>query len=211
LFATFAPVWEVDVAGRSDRIGRPAWTKCGTPVLDVGDPKVYRRLSPTWFNGRVLLQLNYQIWFPARPRSGALDLLGGHMDGLTWRVTLASDGHPLLFDAIHNCGCYHMFFPSRRLRLKPPPAGLVEPLLTPIAAPPWLAQRRIVLRLARSSHYIQDVRGEALSALPGTARNYRFDDYDALRSLPTPRNSARGLFCSDGIVVGTERRERWIL
>ena len=33
---------------------------------------------------------------------------------------LDDDGAPLLFDSMHPCGCYHWFFPTGRLALKPP-------------------------------------------------------------------------------------------
>jgi len=28
-------------------------------------------------------------------------------------VTFAPDGEPLVYDSIHPCGCYHLFFPTR--------------------------------------------------------------------------------------------------
>jgi hypothetical protein len=65
----------------------------------------------TRYADRVLLQLVYTIWFPERPARGEVDFLAGRLDGLIWRVTLSPDGEPLVYDSIHPCGCYHLFFP----------------------------------------------------------------------------------------------------
>ena len=72
---------------------------------------LYRLLSHTRFRGQVLLQLNYILWFPARPPEKPGDIYAGRFDGINFRVTLSGEGRPLLFDSIHNCGCYHKFFP----------------------------------------------------------------------------------------------------
>ncbi|MBK8570293.1 MAG: hypothetical protein IPN81_10185 [Nitrosomonadales bacterium] len=65
LFDTFAPVWEVDVVDNNDRIGMARWDN--GPVVDVARPTLYRKVSHTRFGDQVLLQLNYIVWFPARP------------------------------------------------------------------------------------------------------------------------------------------------
>lgn len=120
LFATFAPVWVVDTQGRDDRIGTPGWRfGVSHPLVDTGRPVTYRYLSHTRFHGDILLQLNYVIWFPARPLTASWDLLGGRLDGITWRVTLGRDGTPLIYDAMHNCGCFHYFFPHRAFASPP--------------------------------------------------------------------------------------------
>ena len=66
----------------------------GIAEADPTRPTVYRLLSFTRFHDQVLLQLNYAIWFPERPADGYFDLLGGHLDGLIWRVTLDREGRP---------------------------------------------------------------------------------------------------------------------
>jgi hypothetical protein len=206
LFATFAPVWEVDVSTNADRIGMPFWGNAPYPGVDVNQPIVFRRVSHTQFQGHTLLQLNYITWFPARPRTGAFDLLGGHMDGITWRVTLTPNGHPLLFDTMHNCGCYHMFLPGPLLRLKSRTWGHEEPPLVPQRMPTEAG--RTTLRIASRTHYLQRVyhRPQDILAVP-----YEMQDYDELRSLPLPQGGHRSLFNSDGLVPGTERRECWFL
>ncbi len=207
LFATFAPVWEVDVAGEADRIGMPYWDR--TPEVSTGEPVVFTHVSHGRLGGEILLQLNYIIWFPARPRTGALDLLGGQLDGIIWRVTLAADGQPLLYDSVHNCGCYHRFFPTPRLRPVRRQVGFEEPILVPQSLPP--DRSRNVLRIASTSHSVQRIYS-AISDAPAASGqvSYRFRDYDLLRALPVS-DGYRSLFGPDGIVPHTERRERCLL
>ena len=91
LFRTFAPVFEVDVVSDDDRIGTPG-IRTGQVRVDTSRPVVFTLTSHVRLESELLLQLNYVIWFPARPLSGRLDLQGGHLDGLTWRVTLGGTG-----------------------------------------------------------------------------------------------------------------------
>lgn len=207
LFAQFAPVFEIDMASEADRPGAPRWTVDPRPQIDTRDPVVYRLTSYTRHGGTVLLQLNYVVWFPARPPAGRFDILSGHLDGLTWRVTLGQDGRPLLYDAMHNCGCYHMFFPTAALALHPDvDRGALEPPLVPQQAPALAAEERLVVRLAHRTHYIERV--YATRTREGNV--YRLADYHELRSLARPDGSRRSLFATDGIVPGTARRERWV-
>lgn len=209
LFAAFAPIWEVDIAASSDRIGIPVWRDGTIPAVDTGAPVSYRRLSYARVNRQVLLQLNYVVWFPERPRTGKFDLFGGHLDGITWRVTLAPDGQPLLYDSIHNCGCYHMFFPTPRLHRKSL-ATYSEPALLPQSAPEPVAGLRTVIRVAHLTHYIERVYTDReTGSWAGPVVEYPLTDYDALRALPTIRGGRRSLFRPDGIVPGSDRAERW--
>jgi hypothetical protein len=208
LFATFAPVWEIDVKGDADRFGEPFWSSDPKAQIAIDSPRVYRRLSHTRFKDRIYLQLNYQIWFPGRPRQGKFDILGGHLDGLIWRVTLDENGKPLLYDTIHNCGCYHMYFPSSKLQYTGKTHVFEEPLLIPAGAPQADEGERVVLRIAHSTHYL-----EAVSVrLPiSTGITYRPEDYHTLRSLPLRQGGNRSLFGPDGLVPDTQRGERWVL
>ncbi|MEN8129965.1 MAG: hypothetical protein ABFS45_07175 [Pseudomonadota bacterium] len=208
LFATFAPVWEIDVVSDSDRIGSLYWGDDPYPQLDTSLPRVYRHISHTRWGEHVYVQLNYQIWFPARPKAGAFDILGGHLDGITWRVTLDESGEPLVFDAMHNCGCYHMYFPSSRLHYKGKTIVFEEPLLVPARAPRLGQGQRMVLRIAHTTHYLEHLSSRSP---PVEGVVYRLEDYRNLRSLPLPNGGHRSLFGPDGIVAGTQRAERWVL
>ncbi|MDO9366580.1 MAG: hypothetical protein Q7T58_09650 [Methylotenera sp.] len=204
LFDTFSPVWEVDVADDDDRIGKLRWDN--GPVVDVAQPTLYRKVSYTRFGDQVLLQLNYIVWFPAR--SGD-DIYAGHLDGINWRVTLGPDGEPWLFDAIHNCGCYHEFFPSQHLRLRDDlPTSYFELPLLPQSAPD---HQPLVLRIAHRTHFIQRVyHDESPPESPAVAQTIAWEEYDTLRSLPAD-GGYHNLFGEHGLIAGTERSERFIL
>jgi hypothetical protein len=206
LFAAFAPILQVRTLSDADRIGAPVWDAQNQIGIDTARPVVYQLLSHTRAGGDLLLQLNYVFWFPARPKSGALDLLGGKLDGIMWRVTLARDGTPLLYDTIHNCGCYHQFFPSAGLQLKPPAASCDEGAFVPYAAPALPAGARVQLGIDATTHYLF---GVAAGSAPASAITYTFDGYDQLRSLPRADGSRRSLFGPSGIVAGSERGERF--
>jgi hypothetical protein len=207
LFRRHAPVFEIDTTGADDGIGQPAWGSDGLPGVDTGAAVMFVRTARTLFGGKVLPQLVYSVWFPARPETGAFDLLGGRLDGLTWRVTLDLDGEPLLFDAMHNCGCYHQFFPGPRLRVKPRPAGIDEWAFVPQVLPAPPAGARLVLRVSSGSHQVQRLRWELA---PGIDRVLTLVSDDELRSLPLPSGGRRSLFRPDGLVPGSERGERWL-
>jgi hypothetical protein len=214
LFSRYAPVFEIDMASNDDRIGTPYWPspKAAIPDINIRQPVVYTRLSHVIFSGEVLLQLNYAIWFPARPCQGIFDILCGHIDGLIWRVTLANDGTPLLFDSIHSCGCYHQFFPTPALALKQNEDWLREPVLVPKKLPNINADKQVVVRLAHTSHYIEAVTIENKNA--ATALNTDIvpqQRYDTLRSITIDGNHNRSMFDASGLVPGTQRPERFIL
>lgn len=206
LFTAFAPTWVVDVASAADRPGRMEYAPDGkTTRTNPERPTVYRLLSHTRFHNEILLQLNYLLWFPERPADGRLDLLGGHLDGLIWRVTLDRDGQPLLFDSIHPCGCYHLFFPRAGLPTATHGGAFQEDTLVPGAAPKG---NRARLHIAHATHYLQSA---VDTSVPDEQQHYAFADYDELRSLPLLFGGRRSLFGPDGIVPGTQRGERFVL
>ncbi len=213
LFDTFAPIWEVDVSDENDRIGMLRWEN--GPVVDVAKPTLYRKVSHTRFGDQVLLQLNYIVWFPARPGN---DIYAGQLDGINWRVTLSPDGEPLLYDAIHNCGCYHNFFPSPRLRLRRDlPTFYFEPPLLPQPAPAGSREsgrQPLVLRIAHRTHFIQrlyhDQKPVASPPAAQPTQSMAWEEYDMLHSLPG-NGKYLSLFSAHGLIAGTERTERFLL
>ncbi len=208
LFRAHAPAFAVDTASEADEPGELGWDAAGTPQIVSKRPVVYRRASHTRYEGRALLQLSYAIWFPARPRDAGWDLLGGQLDGVLWRVTLAPDGSPWVYDAIHLCGCYHMFFPTARAAPKAQPETLDEWAFVPQTMPPTAPGAGVTLRLAAGTHYVQRVVSSA--GFAGPALEYMFADDDTLRSLPLQDGGRRSAFRPDGIVPGSERGERWL-
>ena len=205
LFATYAPVLEIETGDDYDRFGRPVWGEDGLPWIDTDIPTLYRRLEHTRVGGRTLVQLVYVAWFPERPREQSFDLLAGRLDGLVWRVTLAADGAPVLFDSIHPCGCYHQFIPTPRAQPIPAPEGAGEWAFVPADLPDVRPDQRVVVGLQTRTRYLRDVR----TSTDRSGQSYQFADYDELRSLPLPEGGRRSLFGADGLVPGTERGERY--
>ncbi|MBT8340059.1 MAG: hypothetical protein HKP58_08335 [Desulfatitalea sp.] len=208
LFRSFAPVWEIDTRNDADRIGAPMWSADGRVMIDVGRTPVYLKLNYTHFGGRVLIQLNYIIWFPARPKTGVLDIYGGHLDGLNYRVTLDIDGSPLLYETMHNCGCYYKAYFTERLKVRQAIDYAEPPLMFPAPAVDAGAEVMVVSMQSRT-HYVQH-----LYAAPregATDTGYRLMDYNILRSLPLPDTGRRSMFRPDGIAFGSQRLERFVL
>jgi hypothetical protein len=204
-----APVLEVDTASDQDRIGAIERAPGGRSRVATGTPVVYAYASYARWRGAILLQLNYVFWFPSRPDDGAFDLLSGHLDGITWRLTLAPDGTVLVADTIHNCGCYHLFFPSAAVRPVAFGASTEEQPFVPQPLPGLRPGERLTLRVASRTHYLQRVTAASVEAA-GTGRRYQLKRYDALRSLAVGEEGRASLFGPDGIVPGTERGERFL-
>jgi hypothetical protein len=209
-----APLLEIDAAGDDDHIGALHWTDDDAPAIavDTGEPVAYLRPAYTHFAGRVRLQLVYTFWFPARPAEGVLDILAGRLDGLIWRVTVDESGAPLVYDSIHPCGCYHLFFPTDAVVPRPQPATLDEGLFVPQDAPPLAAGERIALRIASRTHYLQRVtaRPAAEPAAAPAAARYGLRDERGLLVLGWPAGGTRSAYDPAGLVPGTERAERWL-
>lgn len=218
LTAIFAPVFEIETHGDDDRLGTPVWRREDgelLPAVDVSRPVASTRLVYTRFEGRVLPQLVYTVWFPARTLQGRFDLLGGRIDGFIWRVTLDENGEPLIYDTIHPCGCYHMFFPVAPLARMPVPEDrdTREAPLVPKEAPRLAPGERIHLRLASVSHYLLNLGARRPAATPSTYELqsvWASPDFGA-RSLPMPEGGRRSFYGPSGIVPHTERLERFTL
>jgi hypothetical protein len=88
LLEYFAPVWEIDTGNDMDKMGAVVLDSDNQPQIDINQPTVYVTHRYARWYGKVVLQLIYQIWLPAREKTGMLDLYGGDLDSLIWRVTL---------------------------------------------------------------------------------------------------------------------------
>ncbi len=209
LFDFFAPIWEMQTEGDFDRIGAPFWTADKKPAIDTNRTITFRHLSFARFKGKILTQLNYVIWFPARPKEGSFDIYGGFLDGLVYRVTLDSDGQPLLHETAHNCGCYHKFYPTNRLQVLKKIDYAEKPLVlkAPSAHP---NSARMVIALETRTHYVK-----SLYTFPREMKTdsvgYSLADYDQLRSLKYSAHEHRSFFREDSLVNGSERLERYLL
>lgn len=210
LFSQFAPVWAIEVAGDDDKPGAPYWTLDKQLAIDTNDATVYRYVSYARMADKTLLQLNYVIWFPSRPLTGLLDILGGHLDGITWRVTLGEHGRPVMFDAMHNCGCYHMIFPGNGVKQRVASFSGEEPILVPTIAPEVSTAERIAVHIGHGTHYIKGLRAVA-DVDENPDGEYKLANYNTLRSLPLVSGDRKSMFGANGIVAGTSRKERWLL
>lgn len=224
LIEAFAPVWQIDRLGAADLIGHPVWRLNDGQLrvdVDLDRSVAFTRLSHARFGGDILPQISYTIWFRERPKNGNFDLLGGWLDAVIWRVTIGLDGRPLVYDTIHGCGCYHLFFPVPPLERKamPEDKDLREEALVPALGPQADVRERVTVRLSAGSHYLESVGTAAGSGLADQAKTYRLIPMGdvpelVLRSAPLPSGAGggrRSIFGSDGLISGTERLERFLL
>jgi hypothetical protein len=205
--ALYAPSFEIAITGDYDRFGPLRWGGSAVPLVDATAAAAYVQQAYTRYQDRVLLQLVYTIWFAERPPEDGADLLAGQLDGLVWRVTLAPDGEPLLYDTIHPCGCYHQFFPTPRAKPRAAPDPREEWAFVPLTLPRVDQAERPLVRLAPRTHYVERV---TLVRGADSVARYAFLDYDLLRSLPLPEGGRRSIFGVDGLVAGSERAERFL-
>jgi len=211
LIQHFAPSFTVDLAEAYDQIGTINWQQA--PAVDTTIPSVYVLPSYTRFNDQALLQLNYMVWFSERPKTHALDLLGGKFDGLIWRVTIDHDGEVLAYDSIHQCGCYHLFFPTFKL-VKQDKVATREAALVPQLIH-WRNPSQVDLRIESATHYLQRVMPPQPQSEPDEmpVQHYTLRPYATLHNLATgnPRQPYQSLFDEAGFVPGSERLERLLL
>lgn len=208
LFAAYAPVFEIEIGGDYDRIGALRRTDGAVmPVVDTAEPTVYRQVAWTRYRQRVLLQLVYTLWFSERPPESGTDLLAGKLDGVTWRVTLAADGEPLVYDTMHPCGCFHMFYPTPRATPVEAPDESIEWMFSPQSLPRIATGERPVVRIATRTHYVERV---TVARDVDSPVRYAFRPYNELRTLPRPGGGNASAFGPDGFIAGSERLERFL-
>jgi hypothetical protein len=208
LLDRYAPVWRMETAGYSDRIGAPVWLDRSRPSVDVRRPTEYRFVSFARFGNDVLVQLNYLVWFPERPRRSAIDLFSGHIDGALWRITLDRNGDVFAAESVHACGCYYMVFPGAGLApSEAQPRG--EPIFAGGSLVSPLPGQRIRLTREAETHFLVHV-----DIVDGASSHRRVPlatrHASELRSMLHP-DGRRGLYRPDGIVPGSQRLERWLL
>ncbi len=198
LAATYAPTLEIETRADYDRFGWLRWRR-GVPIpqVDAAEPTVYVQAAYTRYGEHLLVQLVYTLWFSERPARDTFELGAGPLDGVVWRVTLAPDGEPILYDSIHACGCFHAFFPTPRAR---PRAGAFVPqLLSQVAE-----DERPVVTLASATH---DIEGVRLSRDAESLVRYTLRPYDELRSIPRLTGGHASAFGPDGRIAGSAARQ----
>ncbi len=209
LFQVYAPIWEIQTQGDADRIGSPTWNDKGRIHVDTDSPRTYTLLSFTRFGKTILTQLNYIIWFPSRPSDGFFDIYAGWLDGLNYRVTLDGDGNPILYETMHNCGCYYKAYPTSRLRVRETMDYKEAPLI--LKAPEMHpASEMMVVGMAHRTHYVRTLYPVSRD-VEGRADAYTLADYGELKRLPQVNGMPKSMFDRYGLVPGSQRLERFIL
>lgn len=206
MFEKYAPVFRAKQTGPFDRIGEIVWSDSGEVMVDTTAPTVYIDLTYTRFHGQILPQLIYVAWVSERPKERIFDLLEGRLDGIIWRVTLDIDGLPLIYDTIHPCGCYHMFFPTSRLQAIPSTRKDVEWAFSPKGVLPSQESKRIEVTLESKTHYFSRLKVESQDNFD-LVENYNLKPYKDL-SILAGVDGIRSIFRPDGLIEGTERLER---
>ena len=224
LFAAHAPDFYIKHETDADLPGAAHWISVegkAERAIDSAHPAVYTYPSYIRFNGAILLQLNYTIWFSERPKPTEDDWYGGKLDGLVWRVTLQPDGQILMYDSIHPCGCYHTVHvpldsPLHDVIAKLDQSKSLEPILF-FDSTLTASQSAVALTLEAGTHYLLNVTAvdAAISAPIQTnnSGNYELLHYDSLRSLPNATSTSRfrNWFDSNGRIKESARRERYFL
>jgi hypothetical protein len=120
---------------------------------------------------------------------------------------LDTNGRLLAADAMHNCGCYYMAFPTPGLRARSSGRRYEEPLWVPQTLP-LSDTGRTIIHVSSDAHYIRQIE---VVADPPVQITLRVKTYDELRNLATPQGGHKNLFEPSGLIKGSERGERWVL
>lgn len=208
LLIRHAPVLEVDVAFTFDQPGMLALDGDDHVYVDATVPVVYTRTAYTLIGGLIHPQLVYTFWFSERPSESAFDLLAGKLDGVIWRVTLDQTGEALVYDSIHACGCYHLFFPTEKVTAREQPDTLNEGLFVPQSLRAPASDEAIVLRIESRTHYLQHVSVTTI-ATSADSVPYALRDERTLTTLQRRSGGTRSAYREDGLIDGSERAERF--
>jgi hypothetical protein len=209
LISYYAPKLEQEVTKDYDLPGEVVWE--GSRIsIDTRKPTIYYYATHMLYQGRPMLQLNYVLWYTRRPPIYWADVEAGRIHGLTFRMTLEPSGKLIMADVIHNCGCYHFFFPSRESFGEPRNNLFREDALVPQWLPLSDAPSRLTVRIGTQKHFVQRLYyGESASL---TQKNYQLLPYELLEALPKESGKKESIFTPEGIVKGeTERPERFLL
>jgi hypothetical protein len=203
LAAAFAPQWVLPAGADYDQPGKPL---AGGGFEAA--PLVYWQAGIGKVHGQFLPQISYVMWFSERPSTGALDILAGKLDGVVWRVTLSptanGEWQPLIYDSIHACGCYHLFFPTPRLS-----HCAVDQERESAFVPQLAPHSPFAVWLQSATHYIEGLHPAPLDA---EVNRYQLRPLDELRyARLNQAGETQRLYNSHGRVAESARLERFLL
>jgi len=202
-----APEFLIESVSLDDKPGRAEYHGNGQPQVAPHQPVLYVSHSFTHFHGKVLLQLNYSLWFANRTAKSTLDPYAGQFDGILFRLTLDSHGQPYILDSIHHCGCYHMVFaldPQLKFAARNP--NIEAPITLQVY--PNIKAKTLNITLSDGEHMIKGVRWTKGN---DQVRPLTVLDYHQLRSLPVQNGKQKSLFDQQGMLTASERLERFYL
>ena len=206
LIAAYAPVIHQDVAADYDFFGEVRWQN-DRVTLDRLNHTVYYYITHGFFKGQPALQLNYSFWYSGRWGRNAPRIEHGPLDGITIRITLDSQGMPVIMDVMNNCGCYYFSAPRKDKvdRIVPSSSGLYP------FVPTWLPEsypaNRLHLRINSGWHQVQHI---FTRDVPGNTFTYQLLPYDVLEALPKEGISSESVFTPKGIMKDSSRIEPYI-
>lgn len=206
LLMTYAPMLHIGYESAADLIGAPRIDTQGRKELDPLQPTLYTYFSYTWYHRQILLQINYAFWFSSRPKVSSFDIYGGSWDGILWRVTLDREGVPILYDTIHQCGCYHELFlpPGSHVNLSH--LRDEHPLVAHVDA--WESKTPTSLFIDAQTHYVVGVKNGIPTQANGTS--YQLLPYRSLLTLVYGDRKV-SLFGKTGVMHESDRLERFLL
>jgi len=209
-----------------DRIGHVVAANADHIDVLTNAAQVYAYSRDVIIDGASHRQLTYTHWYPKHPALKPKDPEAGHIEGVTFRITLDRAQQPAIFETLSNCGCYHRLYPTDRLEASALSAfgGVVsgkklaieravpgrKDLIVPNAVETGGdAQAHPVIRVRSGWHGIVDV-GYRVDKHPeerhATTR-YTLQPYDRLEALPTPDGGVTSMFYDNGLVKEAQRRE----
>lgn len=200
----FAPVLLVDKVGRYDIPGAIVARSQGFDV-DREQPVLYYYFSHAFKQKLPVAQINYVVWFPERAGEKAPRIEHGHLDGLTFRVSLDHDGRPFMMDAMNNCGCYHFFVPERSTVIQIKPRRLKLDPFVPQWLPSLGESGRLGFRINSGWHQVERV--FSVDEQSGDGIEYKLVPYEQLESLDGANGLHESLFSERGIARGSGRIE----
>jgi hypothetical protein len=207
LLTFYTPEFIVESVSLDDKPGLVAYVSDDQAAVNTNKPIVYVDHSFTQFHGRILLQLNYSLWFANRTAKSSFDPYAGKFDGVLFRLTLDEQGKPYILDSIHHCGCYHMVFAlNEELQFAATSTEIESPTSLHIYRPQ--SANILKISLSNGEHMINDVRWGESSPF---TRHLTPLNYQHLRSLPTPNGQNKSLFDENGMLLSSERLERFYL
>lgn len=207
LLSYYAPNWLIGTASKDDKPGRIEFAGNGNAWVNPQQSVLYVFTSYTRLHGKILVQLNYNLWFANRTARSIFDPYAGKFDSILIRLTLNQHGQPYILDSIHSCGCYHIVFsldPSLTFSAFDPNTD--QPIAKRLMKRP-LDHPPLTVLISSGEHMIKGLSWDNLD----NSLALTLSAYDQLRSLPFHPTYRRSLFDSAGMLTASKRAERWFL